>query len=237
MSPTRRSTPLALAALLASPGLALGMTINLDLNRDGGSATYSGVGVAPDTGTTWNSIAPADYTVGTDPAPSIANVLDSNGGVSTVSIAISAPDGNFNIWANNSNGNPTPVDLMTEYTYSNVYTVTISGLAPGAYDLYAFGQGDQDNQSGSFELAAANGGASSGPGSLGGDANFRDITRADGLGLTYHRLSGTVDGSGIFEFSTPTGGYINGFQLQQVPEPSVALLGALGVLGLARRRR
>lgn len=238
MTKPSRSFRLALAATLASPTLAFGMTINLDLNRDDNSPTYSGVGVAPDSGTTWNSIVPADYDPGaSEPAPSITNVLDSTGAATSATITISVPDGNFNIWSNDSNGNPTPTDLMAEYTYSNVYTVSVSGLAPGSYNLYAFGQGDQDSQSGSFELAVANGGASSGPADLTGDANFRDITRPDGLGLTYHVLSGTVDGSGVLEFSTPTGGYINGFQVEQVPEPSVALLGGLGILSLLRRRR
>jgi hypothetical protein len=53
------------------------------------------------------------------------------------------------------------------------------------------------------------------------------------------RISGlTPDGSGNLAFSM--GGRnsaFNGFQLVQVPEPSAALLGGLGVLALLRRRR
>lgn len=233
MKPNSPTTRALFAGVLLAPALVQGLTINVDLNRDGGSPLYAGVGVAPDAGTVWNSLIPADGPGGV----TIADVSDSLGNTLASDITITAVGDDFNVWSNNSAGNPTPVALMEEYTYTGTYTVSITDLAPGSYRLFVMGQGDNDWQSGGFVISGANGGASVAPADLSGDPDFRNLTRPDALGKTYHVLDGVVDGSGVFEFSTTTEGYLNGFQISQIPEPSIAVLGGLGLLGLLRRRR
>jgi regulation of enolase protein 1 (concanavalin A-like superfamily) len=65
--------------------------------------------------------------------------------------------------------------------------------------------------------------------------DIRSDSRADLPDTLYVGLTGTTGSS-----NTGTGPYtaqFESFEVEQVPEPSVALLGAIGVLGLLRRRR
>lgn len=213
---TGKASVWAVVATLSLPVLTPAqLAINVDVNRNIFSPTHSGTAVAPDSGTVWNPVILAS-----SPA-TFSNVKDSAGNTLASDIVITAGSGSFNTWNNATAGNPNPVDLMNEYTYTGVYTVTITDLPAGDYSLYAFGQGDQDWQSGGFEIDAANGGASVAPANLVGDPDFRNLLRADALGKTYHRLDGTVDGSGTFTFRTTSDGYLNGFQLVQSSGPPV----------------
>ena len=64
-------------------------------------------------------------------------------------------------------------------------------------------------------------------------------------GIASVTIAGTVAANWVYgkpvavttQSTVPTASYANGIQLTSVPEPSAALLGALGALGLLRRRR
>lgn len=200
------------------------LTINVDINR-GSSATYSGTSVAPDTGTVWNGAAIST----SESLLTLTDVSDSEGNVLTSDITLSKALGTFNVWDNDSAGNPNPTDLMKEYLYTDATTVTITDLQPGVYDLYASGAGDWDYQTGGFVIAAANGGASAAAPDMSGTTDWRDLYRTGAEGTSYQKLTGTVGVDGVFTFSTTADGYLNGFQLQAVPEP--ATLGLIAAFG------
>lgn len=215
-------------------------TINLDVNRtgDANSVNYVGTAQAPDAGTVWNDwSAPADDTI---LSHTLTSVLDSTGATTTSDVTIRQveADQKLRVWRNDAvgNGNPTPVDLMSEYLYAwGLYEVEITNLPAGSYSLYAYGHGDgASGQNGTFEVDAANGGAT---GQVTDLNEYRNIfqTRIEPLGNSYLLLNGSVaaDG-GSFKFTTT---YLNGFQLHQVPEPSALLLGlALAGLFVGRKR-
>lgn len=241
MRRTKLSALLAAIAALGMGACATAATLNLDVNRNGdaNSINYSGTAQAPDTGTVWNDWTnPADDTILTH---TLTGVMDSTGAVTASDITIRQidQDQKLRVWRNDdvAKGNPTPVDLMSEYLYAwGLYEVEITNLPAGPYALYAYGHGDgESGQNGVFTLDAANGGA---VGELTNDGEYRNIYqsgRVEALGNSYLRLWGNVaaDG-GSFKFTTT---YLNGFQLYQAPEPTGLALGlAAGLLVLGRRR-
>lgn len=214
------------SAISASAQLAL----NFDIDNASGPLTYSGVGVAPDLGTTWNSLALTQNQTG---SVTIADAVDSGGNLTGVSVVLDRNGGEgVKINVQNSNGNPNPSDLMSDYAYWSTYNVTLSGLAAGTYDFYGFGHGDQIDQTATFTWGTES--ASTTQTLL----DFRDIFQANAEGNTYVKLTGTVDGSGVLAFEGNTGSF-NGFQIYMVPEPTTFALAGFGLLSLvlARRRR
>lgn len=230
MKPTHSST--TRLALLVATTLGIGvshsaLTLNFDIDSAGGPNTYSGVGVAPDTGTVWNSVA---VTQNFEGSVTVDNALDSEGNGTTIDLSMDRNGGeSLKINSNGTNGSPNPSALMSDYVYWDTYNITISGLAPGDYDLYAMGHGDQIDQTNTITWGLNSASTTE---TL---ADFRDIFQANAEGNTFTMLSGTVDGSGVLSFTSSAG--LNGFQIQAVPEPGIALLGGLGLFGLLRRRR
>lgn len=179
-------------------------TLNLDVNTSAGN-NYSGTAIAPDSGTYWNSFVP--------PAASsltLNGVRDSGGNVTTASITLTRNSGaNFSSWDNSGGGgNPNPLALMRDYLFSGPYTVTVSNLPAGIYDLYVYAHGDNTGQATAVTVNAANGGVSGTTTDMG---EYRNIYQAGAEENSYLRLSGFVGNSGVFSF---TANYLNGFQLK-----------------------
>lgn len=216
---------------VALPLMSQAATINFDMNS-GSSATYTGVGAAPDAGTFWNGVS---IDSGTTTLISISDALDSAGASTGVGLTMTRNDTEaFRIYSDGSSGNPTPGDLMQEYTYWDGYEVTLTGLAAGTYNLYMYGHGNAEGQSTTFTLNPANGGDSASTSSY--DAtDFRNTTVA-GEGYTWVKLTGTVDGSGILAVGGNQNddpdisfSFLNGFQVEAIPEP--ATIGLVGLFG------
>lgn len=143
---------------------------------------------------------------------------------------------------------------------------TIAGLAiGGVYDIYFYSQGDDnvaddqnDGQNGLFAITSSLGGPVVGStkqtgydGVSGGDEALVEgveyvkfTATANSLGEIFFKWENVVPGLNVTGDLVPNLGdngsryaVLNGIQIVAVPEPSVALLGALGLLGLLRRRR
>ncbi len=200
-------------------------------------ATSSLQGVIGSTGESWNQAT------GT-----FSNLVDSTGGAS--SITVGGLSGGQNegpansIWLGNSN----------QFSKGANQTITISGLATaGVYDIYIYalshnsgswGQpSNTERAAGAFTTTNVSGNGTSqsldngitgtGPGTFTAGSNyvrFQSIV-ADGSG----NISIVVDALDAGANSTRL--HVNGLQIVAVPEPSAALLGGLGLIGLLRRRR
>ena len=206
-----------LFALLALPPMVCAASINYDINTSSGG-NYTGTAVASDSGTNWNSAVIANSTTTN---LTLANVSDSLGNATGSSITITNTGGtaiNRFSDATAANGDPNPVLLMQDYTFSGTYLVTITGLTSGTYTLYAFAHGNAANQNGTITLNAANGGASGTEGSTG--TEYRNIFTSGAQGYSYLKLNGTVSGTGVFSFTVAN--YLNGFQLQLITAPAIS---------------
>ncbi len=184
---------------------SIGRGLNVDVNNSAAN-NHTGLAVAPGAGTTWNGVTTAVTTV--------ADLLDSDGVATATDLAITS-SGGFSAWSNTTNGTPNPVLLMQDYYFNNTYTVTLSSLPQGAYLLYVYAHGDQDNQTSTITLAAANGGGTKSTVQNGGA--FRDAFAAGAEGVAYVKFNATVGAAGTLQFSS--GNYLNGFQLVELTDP------------------
>ncbi|QJE96377.1 hypothetical protein [Luteolibacter luteus] len=144
---------------------------------------------------------------------------------------------------------------------------TIANLAAfGTYEIYFYGQGatygspgnEASGQNSLFAITNAFRGSTVGiakqtgwDGVNGGDGALTEgveyvkfVAMANASGQIFFRWENVVAGANVLtdQATGPLGrssdyGALNGIQLRSIPEPSVALLGLLGVLGLLRRQR
>lgn len=215
---------LATALLLASLSTSIAAVVNIDINN-GGTATYSGVGAAPDLGTTWNSVNnPATGQGGTF---SSGALVDSFGGASTITFSAGVAEGSSS-WGGGG-------DLFNDGIRAfngNSASFTVGGLDSGlTYNIYLY----SSNGSGTGEGAAFTitgfgtqnvSGSAGGPGFVLGD-NY----------VVFSGITGVTSLSGSYTNFTNPHGPFNGLQVEAIPEPSAALLGGLGLLALLRRRK
>lgn len=183
----------------------IGQGINLDANTNTGG-NYTGLAAAPGTGTVWNSFLTT--------TPSLTDVKNSAGEATTTDIAVTSSG--FSAWSAASPGSPNPLGLMQDYLFGYTYTVSVSSLKPGAYQLYVYAHGDQDNQTSTVTLAAANGGGTKNTAANGGA--FRDAFATGAEGVAYVKFNATVSAAGTLQFTA--GNYLNGFQLVELSDPT-----------------
>jgi pectin methylesterase-like acyl-CoA thioesterase len=183
----------------------LGFGLNVDVNNSAAN-NYTGLAVAPGDGLVWNGI--------TTGAPNLTDLLAASGEPTTVDLAVTS-SGGFSAWSNTTNGAPNPLLLMQDYYFGNTYTATLSSLPPGSYQLIVYAHGDQDAQTSTVTVSAANGGGTKGTAANGGA--FRDAFATGAEGVAYVKFTPTVGAAGTLQFSS--GNYLNGFQLVQVIDP------------------
>lgn len=180
---------------------------------------------------------------------------DTTGGSLGVSLTPATGAGARNYEVDNVSdpGNLTISDVwFDQYFFNNntsgTLTVALSNLNAGVYNFTSYHYADNLATSNN-DQGTASGFVNTGSGFIdtGNDVTFTagsgGVTAAQVMSAGTFTTSFTVanDGDAIsLRYQDITGGDtfgINGFEVTAVPEPSAALLGALGVLALLRRRR
>jgi hypothetical protein len=240
--------------------------INIDFDESSVSSIYQGLAAAPDpaggsaqwnrvTGTGTTTLTASNLTDSEGDSTGIGIELGINGSYLELA-GQQEMGGGMEIYQ----------DLMADYVFLSSPTNTqvgsksgrIFGLDPSKlYDVYLYAQGDdftEDFSPGQNALFTVNG--------LSRQTSWDGVAGGDGLlveGIEYVRYSVLANAQGEIAFtyanvvSGPGGNVvtdldgvnsrfagINGIQIVDValvPEPSVVLLGGVGLLGLLRRRR
>jgi hypothetical protein len=206
--------------------------INVDLNS-GASTTYTGAAVLGTAGDFWNGI---NLSTGSPAFLGTTGLNYSDNTASGITIALSPFHSSFNLGGSS---------LMGDYAY--IYSAGTNN-GPVNIILSGFAANSVVN---SIILFGGNGNAQNASFTIGAETKTTSDSGPIGVTLTendeFVRFDNIIaDGSGVIQiaWTNPTGGSnwsaFNGMQINQVPEPSVALLGALGLLGLLglmRRRR
>lgn len=240
--------------------------VNFDFSAGAMPVTPSGLAAAPDSAGSaayWNAV----HRDGTKDKVESIPLLDSAGQGTSVALSLgvngafdSAGLGDQEGGAGGAYG-----ALMSDYMFLDaggaglVSTMsgTLSGLAASNfYDLYFYGQGDKftgniyRGQNTLFTIGGTSkqtgwDGTPGGNGSLNEGVEYVKFTvqaDADGkINFTWSNVVGGVNVLADADGHSTRYAAFNGLQVAHnpdaVPEPAAALLGALGVLGLLRRRR
>jgi len=257
--------PLSLILAIAFPASAPAVVVNIDFDKATGTTPYSGEAAAPDpagSSAIWNSVV----NDGTKDRVASTPLVDSTGALTSVTLSLGINDSHISIDGDQERGGSFD-SLMSDYVYITAdapgLIVTTAGIISGltannAYDLYFYGQGDKFNGqtfAGQNALITIGGdsrqtgwdGIPGGDGQLDEDFEYVKFTVfADLNGKIEFSWSNVVAGVGgnvDVDLDGESSRYsaLNGLQIvhnpDAVPEVSTALLGALGMLSLLRRRR
>ena len=224
-------------ALSTAPSFAA--LYNVDWGKNNAPVTiglYSGAAAVGSSGDTWNT---------TDPEVSgpLVDIFDSSGAPTTVDVSwINLSSSWTETDINYSTSGPGGTDLnplMRDYGFtfpSQTATVTIAQLPLNVdYTIYLSGHPNGASQDVTFAVT----GAAESAQTLSGNVKLDNDGYAAGVDYTVFNGNTGALGQIVYTQTSLTGNFSGsaGFQLDVVPEPSVALLGGLGLLGLLRRRR
>ncbi len=195
-------------AILVTTTVSSPQEIRINVEFDEG-APHSGTAAAPDSGTVWNIFPEMS-----EMSHTLTDVASTTGASTPVDVAVTTTSGDgFKVYTQGSLGNPNPVGLMGDYAYGGTFSVTVSDLPEGSYQLYVYAHGDQADQGSLVTISAANGGGSATAGQTG--SQYRNLETSGAEGYSYLRFDPVVGVDGTLEFTVGSGtsGYFNGFQL------------------------
>lgn len=208
---------------------AANLIVNVSIEASGNISNSTELtGPAGGLGKTWNQIT----------TNSASGLFDSTGATTAVDFTYTAASDGIDYW--NNGALQMLHSGLRDFGKGSTATLTFSDLTVGdRYDVYvASTQGNAESGKGTWSTTNTTS-------SVGAQAVDSSITLNIATweqGNNYMVLENVVvDPSGNITLTGQAAdGYrlpVNGFQLVQVPEPSAALLGGLGLLLLARRRR
>jgi len=215
----KRLTTLAMLPCLAAACMAVRAPAAI-VGVDSMSTAYTGGGVLDATSRTWES-----------PASGGTFILDGD----TITVTYNA--------ANFGNRGGGAIELFQHIRYGNSngtlpVDVTLSGLSTGGvtYDLVVYGADRYLNRGSVYEVLGSG---------LGTKSTTGDTSASFIEGTNYVRFDGLSAPGGTFTLRAVVGpegiAMLNGFEIENIPEPSTLPLALLGLAGLAccagRRRR
>ncbi len=239
-------------------------TISINFAQGPNQAFTGGSNIGPlaTNSANWNNTIVRDS--GTLAAGTITNLIEDVGGVgvaTTAGVTWAANGLYFNNIGNTTDQQKLGVGYLDDGPTTAI-SISFTNIPYTQYQVYGLFASDKANPAGAQTLALLDFDINSGTWVIGGAAAnntaaaYGSITdnalanggadwspiSAGGTGGNYFQ-SGTLTGSSLTidgqvgNGSTNTRGSLAGIVIAQVPEPSAALLGAFGLLGLLRRRR
>lgn len=246
-----KTTPaIALAAAMIASGAHA--TI-ISVNFDTGNLLSSTEGGAPGVRVAnWNAWANVN---------DLSNVVNSDGDLTAVTATVNST--NRSQRGNPAGFTNEQIIFTSVIDVQNSNTVTVSNVPYASYDVYVYMRDDANDRAGSFQIGGTTyyvrgltGGEGGGdPDNTGSGYVLSTDTTVDLTNPGTIDVDNSIDQGNYVKFSGLSGSSFDliagavdtsdaanrnkfaGFQIVQVPEPSVTLLGALGLLGLLRRRR
>lgn len=217
----KRVSFLAVAVVAALPFAAFGQAFNIDFNNAFGTPTAAYGAGAGQPGT-WNDVSFTGFAV---PLNGLG------GGATGVTAQVDGTAGPFSFNNAGTTGDDERLmdDLFDVGGVGGTGTVTISGLAAGAYDVYTYAWAPD---SGTFITSVTVGGAALTSGGAWPGVPTSGITH------TQHVANVGAGQNLVINVATSSGfGSLNGVQIAPVPEPATLSLLALGGIAVLRRRR
>ena len=229
--------------VVSTPCLAALFVVNGDVNS-GGSPTYNGPAVAPDSPTHfWNGLSPSGNTF----PSSTLKASTSNGASDDTGITFTISHANQSLGTvdfGTSPPPPTATDLMRDIVYNRgsegAESFSFNSVPAGNYDLYFYSvNGWHQSSTTLFTITTATfttGGSGSATATNASASTFvlnNNYVLFGGLSPVGGVIAGTIfDASG-----TDAASSLNGFQLVSIPEPTAAVVSALAITAGALTRR
>jgi hypothetical protein len=231
------SRSICLGAALATSGLASAQSFNIDIEHylgdppSGYGVPSSDFGAAANQPGFWNA-----YSGNGQIEPTA--LRDLNGQLTTVSVRRLGPFGNVGGGSNFPIVTGNYALLLNDYIHIADVTFTFAGLTDGRYKIYTYGI--EPNYFINAIRVTVSGSLTPNP-QVSGNGFMPQNAFVEGVTHCVHEIivtHGTFDLHAIDYFNTniPVG-YINGFQIVAVPEPSTCLIVAAPLAVCLRRRR
>ncbi|MBK1883144.1 hypothetical protein JIN85_12000 [Luteolibacter pohnpeiensis] len=231
---------LLLGALVGLAASAHASTISINFVGYGGAdgTLFSDEAAGVVSAANWNNVRPD---VESDINYSSGFLMDSAGSATSVTISWLSI-GPYYISTGTATGDNVMYNGYLD-NFGDSRTVTISGLSPTeTYNIYLYSDGDNgtNSRTGTFTMGGVTTSITDDPGNF--DGSFVEVSAgATGVGnYTVFTLTGSSSYDLTFHGNTSDDlprAALNGIQIVSVPEPSLTLLGLLGLVPLLRRRR